>query len=81
MPTAGPAQPAVAGGGSGAILVALSVSPRCLDLFMLFYVLKRLVYSIPIALGVSVICFALVHIGPGDPLSTLLPEDAPQEVV
>ncbi len=27
------------------------------------------------------ICFALVHIGPGDPLSTLLPEDAPQEVV
>ncbi|MCB9928610.1 MAG: ABC transporter permease [Alphaproteobacteria bacterium] len=48
---------------------------------MLFYVLKRLVYSIPIALGVSVICFALVHIGPGDPLSTLLPEDAPQEVV
>lgn len=48
---------------------------------MLFYVLKRLLYSIPIALGVSVICFALVHIGPGDPLSTLLPEDAPQEVV
>jgi len=48
---------------------------------MLFYVLKRLLYTIPIALGVSVICFALVHIGPGDPLSTLLPEDAPQEVV
>lgn len=48
---------------------------------MLFYVLKRLIYTIPIALGVSVICFALVHIGPGDPLSTLLPEDAPQEVV
>jgi peptide/nickel transport system permease protein len=48
---------------------------------MLFYVLKRLIYTIPIALGVSVICFALVHIGPGDPLSTLLPEDASQEVV
>lgn len=48
---------------------------------MLFYVLKRLIYTIPIALGVSVICFALVHIGPGDPLSTLLPEDAPQDVV
>ena len=48
---------------------------------MLYYVLKRLIYTLPIALGVSVICFALVHIGPGDPLSTLLPEDAPQEVV
>jgi len=48
---------------------------------MLLYILKRLVYTVPIALGVSIICFALVHIGPGDPLSTLLPEDAPQEVV
>lgn len=48
---------------------------------MLFYVLKRLIYTLPIVLGVSVICFALVHIGPGDPLSSLLPEDAPQEVV
>ena len=48
---------------------------------MLFYVLKRLIYTIPIGIGVSIICFALVHIGPGDPLSTLLPEDAPQEVV
>lgn len=48
---------------------------------MLLYIFKRLLYTIPIALGVSVICFALVHIGPGDPLSTLLPEDAPQEVV
>ena len=48
---------------------------------MLLYILKRLIYTVPIALGVSVICFALVHIGPGDPLSSLLPEDAPQEVV
>lgn len=48
---------------------------------MLLYILKRLIYTVPIALGVSVICFALVHIGPGDPLSSLLPEDAPQDVV
>ncbi len=48
---------------------------------MLLYIIKRLIYTLPIALGVSIICFALVHIGPGDPLSTLLPEDAPQEVV
>ena len=48
---------------------------------MLLYVINRLLYTIPIAVGVSIICFALVHIGPGDPLSTLLPEDAPQDVV
>lgn len=48
---------------------------------MLFYILKRLIYTVPIIIGVSVICFALVHIGPGDPLSSLLPEDAPQSVV
>lgn len=48
---------------------------------MLFYVFRRVLYAIPIALGVTVVCFSLVHIGPGDPLSTILPEDAPQEVV
>ena len=48
---------------------------------MLSYILRRLLYVIPIALGVTVVCFSLVYIGPGDPLSSILPEDAPQEVV
>lgn len=48
---------------------------------MLVYILRRLLYVIPIALGVTIVCFSLVHIGPGDPLSSILPEDAPQEVV
>ncbi len=48
---------------------------------MLIYILRRLLYVIPIALGVTVVCFSLVYIGPGDPLSSILPEDAPQEVV
>ncbi len=48
---------------------------------MLLYILRRLLYVIPIALGVTVVCFSLVYIGPGDPLSSILPEDAPQEVV
>lgn len=48
---------------------------------MLSYILRRLLYAIPIALGVTVVCFSLVYIGPGDPLSSILPEDAPQEVV
>jgi peptide/nickel transport system permease protein len=43
---------------------------------MLTYVLKRLVYTLPVALGVSVVCFLLVHIAPGDPLTSVLPPDA-----
>lgn len=48
---------------------------------MLSYILQRLVYAIPIALGVTIVCFSLVYIGPGDPLSSILPEDAPQTVI
>ncbi|MEI8144072.1 MAG: ABC transporter permease [Alphaproteobacteria bacterium] len=43
---------------------------------MLIYLAKRLVYTIPIVLGVSLVCFALVHIAPGDPLVSVLPPDA-----
>ena len=48
---------------------------------MLIYILRRLLYVIPIAIGVTIVCFSLVHIGPGDPLSSILPEDASQEVI
>lgn len=48
---------------------------------MLGYVLKRLVYVTPVALGVSVICFLLVHLAPGDPLSAILPVDATQQTI
>jgi peptide/nickel transport system permease protein len=48
---------------------------------MLLYALKRLLYVTPVAIGVSVICFSLVHIAPGDPLNAILPADAPQELV
>ena len=47
---------------------------------MLRYLLKRLVYVTPVALGVSVVCFLLVHLAPGDPLSAVLPSDAPLEL-
>jgi peptide/nickel transport system permease protein len=40
------------------------------------YLLRRILYAIPIALGVSVVCFSLVYIAPGDPLETVLPPDA-----
>ncbi len=43
---------------------------------MLTYLLKRLVHTLPVAFGVSVVCFLLVHIAPGDPLTSVLPPDA-----
>jgi peptide/nickel transport system permease protein len=48
---------------------------------MLLYALKRLLCVTPVAIGVSIVCFMLVHIAPGDPLAALLPADAPPEVV
>jgi peptide/nickel transport system permease protein len=48
---------------------------------VLTYILKRLVYVTPVAFGVSIVCFMLVHITPGDPLTAVLPSDATQELV
>ena len=43
---------------------------------MLVYLLRRVLYALPIMLGVALVCFALVHIAPGDPLVSILPPDA-----
>ena len=43
---------------------------------MLSYIAKRLAYTLPVAFGVSLVCFLLVHIAPGDPLTSVLPPDA-----
>lgn len=43
---------------------------------MLVYLARRVVYTVPILLGVALVCFALVHIAPGDPLVSVLPPDA-----
>lgn len=47
---------------------------------MLLFALKRLVYVLPIALGVSLICFALIYLAPGDPASALIPDNTPPAV-
>jgi peptide/nickel transport system permease protein len=47
---------------------------------MLIFTLRRIAYTIPIMLGVSLVCFALVHISPGDPLVSILPPDASVEL-
>ena len=43
---------------------------------MLAYLARRVVYTVPILVGVALVCFALVHIAPGDPLVSVLPPDA-----
>lgn len=48
---------------------------------MLIYLLRRLLYTVPIALGVTLLSFLLVYIAPGDPLNAIAPADAPAEIV
>jgi peptide/nickel transport system permease protein len=43
---------------------------------MLAYLLRRIVYALPIMAGVALVCFMLVHLAPGDPLVSILPPDA-----
>src|SRR5215510_2130293 len=47
---------------------------------MPLYILKRILYTLPIMLGVTLLCFALVHLAPGDPLVSVLPPDASAEL-
>lgn len=44
------------------------------------YLLRRALYALPILLGVALLCFSLVHIAPGDPLVSVLPPDASEEM-
>jgi peptide/nickel transport system permease protein len=45
------------------------------------YALRRLLYVVPISLGVTILVFALVHLAPGDPLNAVVAPDAPASVV
>jgi peptide/nickel transport system permease protein len=47
---------------------------------MLGFLLRRLLYTMPIMFGVALVCFALVHLAPGDPLVSVLPPDASSEL-
>ncbi|TVQ71969.1 MAG: ABC transporter permease [Oceanospirillales bacterium] len=48
---------------------------------MFVFIIRRFLYAIPIALAVAAVCFSLVHLAPGDPLTAIIPADAPAEVV
>lgn len=47
---------------------------------MFAYLIRRVFYTLPIMLGVALVCFALVHLSPGDPLVSVLPADASAEL-
>ena len=46
---------------------------------MLKYCIKRLLWMIPVVLGVAILTFTLMYFVPGDPTSTILGVDATQE--
>ncbi|OWJ81228.1 ABC transporter permease [Haematobacter missouriensis] len=46
---------------------------------MFAYLIRRLVLVLPVAFGVSLICFLLVYIAPGDPLTAIMAVDATAE--
>ena len=47
---------------------------------MISFLLRRILFTLPIMLGVALVCFALVHLAPGDPLVSILPPDASQQL-
>jgi peptide/nickel transport system permease protein len=48
---------------------------------MITYLIRRLLLTIPVVLGVATLVFALIHLVPGDPAQAMLGEGASQEEV
>ena len=48
---------------------------------MIRYLVRRLVLTIPVLLGVATLVFALIHLVPGDPAQAMLGEGASQEEI
>ena len=48
---------------------------------MIRYLIRRLLLTIPVMLGVATLVFALIHLVPGDPAQAMLGDGAPQEEV
>jgi ABC-type dipeptide/oligopeptide/nickel transport system permease component len=45
------------------------------------FILRRLLVTVPVLLGVSVLAFAIMHVVPGDPVRLIAGPDAPEDVV
>ena len=48
---------------------------------MIRYILRRLLQTVPVLLGVSLLAFAIMHVVPGDPVRLIAGPDAPESVV
>ncbi len=48
---------------------------------MIKFITKRLLWVIPIMIGVSLVVFAIMHYSPGDPATIILGESAPPEAI
>ena len=48
---------------------------------MLRFVAQRLASTVLIAFGVTIVCFVLMHLAPGDVVSALVPDDASPQVI
>ena len=59
----------------------MGVGPLILNESMGRYLVRRLVLTIPVLLGVATLVFALIHLVPGDPAQAMLGEGASQEEV
>lgn len=46
---------------------------------MLRYILKRIVFLIPVLIGVSILIFTIIHLSPGDPAESMLGPGATQQ--
>src|SRR5204863_9123941 len=44
------------------------------------YTLRRLLYAVPVLLGVSMLVFALIQLAPGDVVDILVPPEVPKEI-
>jgi peptide/nickel transport system permease protein len=44
------------------------------------FTLRRLIYAVPVLLGVSMLVFVLIHLAPGDVVDILVPPEVPKEI-
>ena len=45
------------------------------------YLIRRLLQTVPVLFGVSLLAFAIMHVVPGDPVRLIAGPDAPESVV
>ena len=48
---------------------------------MFTFIIRRLLQTIPVLIGVSILVFSLMHLIPGDPAQIMAGESAPEEQV